>query len=250
MPFKITFNGVDNPSVMKIQSVDFSILPQVTSDIRKFAGINGAVDAGITFQEKLITVSYTLVPTALNSLLYEARNTVYSFIRGNNFKLSELVISDEPDKFYSARINSSSEIKDQLFYGEGTLEFIVPSGYSYTKTGATYTGNNTAKTLTVINAGTVDYYPLLSYTFTSNLTGTLRFTNNTTGDSLSVTGTFVIGDILLIDFQNMTVKKNGTITMSILDYTSKFFSLPNNSTTVIAYTLEGTLTTTVYPRYY
>lgn len=241
MSFNVTFNGVNIPSFINVRAVDFTVLLDITHGFKQVAGGIGLLEAGTAIGGKVLKLKIQIIPDTGKSLTDMARELAY-WVRGNNFKTASLVISDEATMTYQAKINSSIEITDLLFAGEGELDFIVPSGIAVSSVAVpVVVGTN----IVVTYNGTAPTYPVITWTVAGTLTGaTLNLTCVETGDTASITGSFVAGNIVVIDCKRKLVSLNGVTTMGLVNFSSKWITLPSRGTYNITKSQAGTFTCT------
>lgn len=247
--FNISFNSINIPSFVKVRAVDFSVLPEVRNTFKNISGGNGLVDSGTTLGSKIITVSIIIVPTATSSLTEMSRELAY-WLRGDNFKLSDLVISDEATMTYRAKINNQVDVSDLLYAGDGSLEFIVPSGTAKSSNVTPVIIDTASKTITINYNGTAPSFPKLTWKpdFASDSSLVFNLTCVETGQVLSVnTGDFTTTPetIYLFDNEKMVVKRNGLIDMKLINFTSDWIKFASRGTYIITYNASGTMTCTV-----
>lgn len=218
----LIFNGKKVPSFVRVQSVNVQTLPTIETNLKSIVGSSGRLAGRTTLGEKVITCSVVIVIPSGNSLQSCARELAV-WLRGNDFKLSPLIITDDADVQYMAKINNSVDLSDLLVAGQGTLEFVVPSGDSESVNETTNSGTDT---VTVTNSGTKITYPSFKITVGKAVTdGVITLRNTSTGDSLSLLGTFAVGDVLTVDCSKQLVKKADVVAISMISLSSKFFEL-------------------------
>ena len=235
----LNFNGKKLPEFIKVQAVNVQTLPAVNTNLKQIVGSSGRLAGRSDLGEKSITCDVIIVIPSGYTLQKCARELAV-WLRGNDFNLSPLIITDDPEVRYMAKVNSSVDLSDLLFAGQGSIEFVVPSGDSESITETTVNGTNS---VTVNNTGTKCVYPVITATIGTNVTnGSINIRNNTTGDCVTLNGTFMAGDVFTIDCVKNLVKKGDTVDISMLNLESKFFNLKegdnviqcdNNSTKLV-----------------
>lgn len=70
---------------------------------------------------------------------------------------AELVFSDEPDRIYYAVVDGSFSVQDIVNFGQGTIRFICPDPYKYTKE---FTEPFNSDNVTIRNHGSADAKPV------------------------------------------------------------------------------------------
>lgn len=218
----ITFNNNKIPAFVRVQKVHVQTLPSIGVNLKSIVGSSGCLAGHTTLGEKKIICDVIVVmPTGYT--LQKCSRELAVWLRGDNFKLSPLIISDDKEVRYWAKVNASVDLTDLLVAGQGTIEFVVPSGDCEAVEDVNVSGSNS---ITVNNTGTKEVYPVINLRIGKAVTeGTVLLQNTTTGDSLSLFGTFKAGDTFTIDCNKNLVKKGDTLAMNMLSLTSKFFNL-------------------------
>ncbi|MGE2643603.1 distal tail protein Dit, partial [Escherichia coli] len=122
----IKFAGKRIPDFVKVNKIGFSILPSIETKTLKVQGRAGVLDYGTEFGERKINADITLiVPKANEVLKYSTILAEWLF----HTELQELILDDEPDKKYMARIEGETPIDEMLRTGTGTLTFTCPSPF-------------------------------------------------------------------------------------------------------------------------
>lgn len=216
----LNFNGIDIPNFVKVKAVNITALPSVSTNLKANIGGYGVLSGNSTFGEKVISADISIVIPSGYTLQKCARELAV-WLRGNDFKLSPLKIKDDSNIHYMAKVSNSVSLNDLLYVGEGTIDFVVPSGVSVSNNIKTYTGTTRA----VFNyAGTVKAFPQIEITIKNAISnGTVNVTNVKTGEKISLTGTFEAGNKIHIDCSKHLVKVNDEIHLNMLSLDSKFF---------------------------
>lgn len=216
----LNFNGIDIPKFVKVRAVNISALASVSTNLKESAGGYGVLSGSSTFGEKIITADVSIVIPSGYSLQKCARELA-GWLVGNNFQLSPLIIKDDAEVHYMAKINNSVDISDLIFAGEGSIEFVVPSGVAVSNTTKTYSG--TTKT-SFTYGGTIKAYPQIEVTINSGISsGSVNIVNVKTGEKVSLAGSFAVGDKIIIDCSKHLVKVNDKIQLNMLSLDSQFF---------------------------
>lgn len=218
----LKFNNQLIPDFIKVKSISIQALPNVTGNVKSIAGGFGCIAGKSSFGEKILSAEVSVVIPKGQSLQSCAR-TLAKWLKGNNFKLSPLIVLDDADIMYMAKVNNSVELSDLVFVGTGTIEFIIPSGLGISTKQKSCTG---ATKVTATNSGSHTALPEISVTLAQAVTnGTVTVVHATTGDRVILNGTFARGDVININCSKHLVKVNGSVSMSIVGYSSKFFEL-------------------------
>lgn len=238
--FNITFNGVSIPSFVKVRTVDFAVLPDINHSFKQIAGGFGLLEAGTTLGGKVLKMKIIIVKDADKSLSEMSREFAY-WLRGNDYKLSDLIISDDISVIYTAKINTKVDIADLIFVGEGSLEFIVPSGSakgSFVEGSISLADNGSFQ---ILYNGTAPTQPAITWTPSADLTNaTVNITCTETGDLVSLTGNFTAGVPVLIDCKNKVVKKGGLVDLKMINFTTNWINFKSRGTYTITASKAGT----------
>lgn len=242
MAFSVTFNGVSIPSFVKVRAVDFAVLPDISHSFRQIVGGIGLRETGTSIGGKKLKMKIIIVPTVGKSLTEMSRELAY-WLRGNDFKSSPLVISDDSTMTYQAKSNTAVDISDLIYVGEGELEFIVPSGTVKSSTTVPVSVVTASSKFTITYNGTAPTYPVINWTPSANLTNvTVNFTCTETGATVSLTGNFTSGQKITIDCEKKVVLRANVVDMKLINYSSNWIKIPSRGTYNITWSQAGTYT--------
>lgn len=233
--FKITFNGVDQPKFLKVRAVSFTATPTLLNTYKEIPGANGKICTGTTLGEKMFSVS-VFFEKEVNKSLTETTRELANWLKGDNFKPSKLVFSDDKNVHYFAQVSSAPSIDDLLLLGETVIEFIVPSGKSVGAT-KTVTGNQNAN-ISIPYNGTTTSFPVIEFTSANNTAIVeLRILESVTGKTLRIKGSFKQGEKITIDCNKKIIKRGNTVDLDLLEFTSDWLRFDNKRT----YNLQGNI---------
>ena len=239
--FYINFNGMDIPEFVRVKAVNTTALPEIKTNYKSVAGGFGVIDTGTTIGGKIIEIEFIIVLPAGMSLLRAERELGY-WLMGNDFKLSPLVISDECELEYMAKVNGNVPVSDLMVAGEGTIEFFVPRGFAtnrFIKHGAV---DSNLKEAMVDYYGTADSFPIFYFTPSRDYTKeSLRITHVNKGESIILTGNFKEGEKITIDCNKKLVKVGDNLSLDLIDLNSKWVKISNRRINNFTYNLEGEL---------
>jgi predicted phage tail component-like protein len=243
--FNITLNGVSMPSFILVRTVDTAVLPTITHAFKPIAGGRGLREVGTSLGGKMINFKITILPTTGLTTLQMNRELA-QWLRGNNFKLSTLVISDEPNMTYMAKVNGVCDVTDLLIAGEGMIEFVVPVGIATSTTIVPVTVDNVGKQFTIAYNGTAMTYPVFTWTPTANFTGvTVNLVLVETGDTVSLTGNFNTGETITVDCSNKVVKRGSVVEMKLVNFSSTWINFIGRGTYHVTWNQAGNGTCTM-----
>lgn len=235
--FNINFNGVDMPSFLKVKAVNTSLFPEISHNFKEVAGSKGVKEAGTSFGAKEIKVDFIIVVPKDKNLMQMERELSY-WLMGNSFKTSPLIISDEPDLMYMAKVKDAVEVKDALFTGDGTITFVVPSGMAsnrFEKHGAV-----AGKEINIYYNGTAETYPVIEFTPTQDyMNQVLKVVEVKTGNAVILQGTFKANEKVIIDCSKRLVKVGGKLALSMISLESDWIKIEGRGLHKITLNLDG-----------
>lgn len=217
----LNFNGLDIPSFIKIKAVNIKVLPSISNNLISIVGSYGRLAGTVDVGEKIISCEFTLIKPSDKSI-QECGREFAAWLRGNNFKESDLIIKDDSSVKYKAIVNDSTELKDLLYAATGTINFVVPSGCAEDVAPKTITGDTQ---VTAVNEGTVHTYPIIKITVKNTVADSLAVQNVTTGKKIILNSTFNGGDVVVFDCKRSVITVNDNVSMSIINLDSDFFNL-------------------------
>lgn len=235
--FNINFNGVDMPSFLRVKAVNTSLFPEINHSFKQIAGSKGVKESGTTFGAKEIKIDFIIVVPKGKNLMQLQRELSY-WLMGNNFKTSPLIISDEPDLQYMAKVKDATEVKDAIFTGDGTITFVVPSGMAssrFEKHGAV-----AGKEVDIYYNGTAETYPVIEFTPDHDYVNQLlKVIEVETGKSIMLQGTFKANEKVIIDCNKRLVKVGGKLALSMISLESEWIKIENRGLHKIIFNLDG-----------
>ncbi|MDS9997136.1 distal tail protein Dit [Bacillus atrophaeus] len=164
----IYFNELPLPSFVRVINVNHSILPPVSQNTLAVGGKAGVYDYGNTLGSREISIDVIIVSpeeNVLPSLLEELSAWLYYE------EEKELILGDNPNRYYKAKFTGDSDIKESFLYGEGTLTFTCSDPYIYGLERqylipADYNGD----VLGLTNTGNAETFPQLRFEMTQDVT--------------------------------------------------------------------------------
>lgn len=161
----ITFAGKQIPDFVKVNKIGFSILPSIEVNTLKVKGRAGVLDYGNDIGERRITADITITATKPNEVLKQSTILAeWLFYR----ELQPLILADEPDKFYMARVEGETNVDELLTVGTGTISFLCPSPFKESLTPKVVTTSGIVDpkgtVTTVENKGSTEAYPQIELT--------------------------------------------------------------------------------------
>lgn len=220
----LNFNGLNAPSFVKVKAVNISALPSINTNLKGSVAGFGVLSGKSTFEEKTIKASITIIiPTGYS--LQKCARELAIWLRGDDFNLSPLILQDDPDIRYMAKVSSSVDLSDLIFAGEGEIEFVIPSGCGESISEKTVTGTNK---VSINYTGSQRAFPLIEVTV-GGTASTVTINHVQKGTSFYLNGSFSSGDKILIDCDKQLVKVNDKLHMELIGLTSEFIKLDSGT---------------------
>lgn len=229
----IIFNGKPLPSFVIIKSIDTQILSDISNT--KVKSNVGYRHKKIEFGSKIISIKFSL---ERNSTLppFDQQQELLKWVRGNDWKESELILPDNPDAHYMAICNNKIELANSDLESEGTIEFLVCNPYRIGNAKITLN----IKELQALSReiGSENIKPKIIFDITEDCEEIkLSIKNSYYDNYIRFKHNFLIGDRLTIDMETKKITLNGEIKMQILTLDSKFHEF-NKDIKDNVYTLE------------
>jgi predicted phage tail component-like protein len=155
----IKFGNKTLPNYVKVMNTTYSILPSIETKTQKVYGRGGVYDFGVELGERIIECEVIIIADNQNDVIKKAREfSTWLFYKD----LQPLIILDEPDKQYMARLSGETNIAELYRTGTTTLKFLCPSPYAESINEKVINYTPTDYTPVNVNiGGTVDTYPIV-----------------------------------------------------------------------------------------
>lgn len=164
----LKFAGIDIPSYVRVNAIKYSILPPIDSKTEKVYGRTGEYDFGTEIGAGSIEVDIQIIGDDEHDVMKKARDLA-SWLYYKD--LQPLIVADEPDKQYMARLIDETEVEETFRVGSATLKFLVPSGVAEATSDTTFSAKpTTTDPFTVKNNGGQDAYPIVDLTMKQDST--------------------------------------------------------------------------------
>jgi predicted phage tail component-like protein len=196
---------------------------------------HGAIYQGKRYPVREITVGYQLI-AASNTAYRTAFNKINGLLSAEN---AQLIFADEPDKYFTGMLSGADDPEpgSNSVTGEMTITCVDP----FKRTVETKIVTPVNNQFTLNYGGNWASYPVIHATF-SAVCGIFTLTHEN-GAVLQFSG-LSTGDVLLVDCETATIKKNGTAAPLIgaigNEWDTFFIGVGTNQ---IAMTADGTMPT-------
>jgi predicted phage tail component-like protein len=204
------FNSVESSSFdLVCKSVKRPLLPAVKTNMIELLGASGAYDFGDNeYSLRTITMRISYMGTSYEELRTRARD-IAAWLSTSTW--AQLIINDEPDKYYLAKVTSDIDLESLWELGSADIVFdCQPFAYSVTESSFTFTNIVDAYSCEFENLGTrvINFKSPQSSKSLITITGSwttlsLSMNGNTLGYTISGNNA-----VLIIDNIEMTVTKN------------------------------------------
>lgn len=203
MSVELFFNEFQLPSFVKVTGIEESLLP--TFDDENYRSI----------KVKFSVRRYRM-------LSVEQIEEFSTWLRGNNFEYSKLVLPGRTDSYYMAIVDNSVEITDGLRSGTGIIEFkCYANRFDRCIGRVTFT---TSKTISYF--GTVETYPTITLDISQECQEIeLSFSNARSTNHIKLVSHFNRGQKIIIDCKKKKITVDDKLNMQILTLDSYFHQL-------------------------
>ena len=214
----LNFNGKAIPNFVRVSKINMQVLPAVNFDTIQMG--QGTITGKTKLGSKLIKVSISIVPTGIYDTMAKCRRALASWLAGNNFGLSELIITDDADVKYMAKVSTAVDIDDLWVAGTGEIDFIVPSGLGYIDT---WIKDIPMGTVTYV--GTSPAPVKFIGTATHDIDTSVVLANATTGTKYTIILNEKAGAVVTVDTGMDVVKINDKPVLSAIGLNSETIEL-------------------------
>lgn len=123
----LKLNGIDIPSFVKVNKVEFSILPTIKNNTLSVRGRKGVYLFGQEIGERKISVDVT-IHSLPNQVMLQTRDLAEWLYHEEAVKL---VIADEPEKYYMVVPDGDTNISEVVSIGQGKITFLCTEPFAY-----------------------------------------------------------------------------------------------------------------------
>lgn len=197
-----------------VKKIHRSILPPIQNTRIAIPGKDGTEQIRTTKGDILLSVDIAILGTSRANYLSKAETLAKNLYFDEE---KELILPDDPNRTYMAKLDGATDIEQFLMDGEGTLTFVCkPYKLGTVKESLTGTGTNAGMKCPC----------KITITFTAD-----RVTPITVSlggvEKINIDGEFVSGDVVVIENKYVTLNENNA--MPRVSYTSDFFELPSGA---------------------
>lgn len=212
----VIFNDLNLSDYCVIKSIKESILPPISTTRKVIPGRRGTKYIRKELGEKIIEIDVEIPAVGFGD-----RQSTINEITPKLYTQDEKELILRGNRKYYASIDSESNIENLVFHGATTLVFLATDPLAYGETKTIDITNSPA----ILNEGTYETTGMITVEITEDVSN-LNVTLQSTGEFISVTHNFLIGDIVRIDLWEEMVYKNGESIMHDCILDSDFFNIP------------------------
>lgn len=228
------FNGIDFDAHLKVERIRRDLLPPITIISTKVPTCIG---------NKFIRVEQGVGKIEVDIRLIEVnRQKVQDKVRMlagllHTDEPKKLILRDGPTKYNLAILSDETPVEKLFFTGFTTLVFLCLNPLAYDINSTTI---SLAASTQINNTGTYEATGTITVNIASIISN-LEVRQIETGENIYIEHTFAAGDVVVIDLEDETVKKNGNLIMTDVHLTSDFFVIPRALSTITLSSGSGTL---------
>lgn len=164
----IYFNEIRMPDFVKVINIEHSILPPVSQNLLTVGGKAGAYDFGNNMGTREINIDIVIVMDEPNTLP-EKLELLAEWLYYDEPK--ELILGDNPNRYYVAKFTGDSNVKESFLIGEGTLTFLCSDPYIKGAEIVHQVPTDLTDVYELVNEGTAETFPKMTFTIAKDLTG-------------------------------------------------------------------------------
>jgi len=163
----ITFNNIPMPYFVHVKNIKHRILPTISQNLLTVGGRAGSYDYGNTIGNREIDIDIQIItpePNVLPAYLRILAEWLY------HEDARELVLGDNPSKYYIAKLSGDTDITEDFVVGEGTLKFVCVDPFIYGESKMKLIDSYNGEILEYENNGTAPVSPVMQFTINKDIT--------------------------------------------------------------------------------
>lgn len=150
MAYEVMFAGVSLSDYCTVLNIERSVLPPRTNLSKDITAMNGSLYTGYHYGERTIGVE-VMIPARTREEYVRKVRELASVLHTES--PCELIVSDEPDKYYYAVLDGATDLDRGVFSGSLTLNFICHDPIAYSTEWKSFEPNAN-NIVTIENEGT------------------------------------------------------------------------------------------------
>lgn len=217
----VKFNGLELPNWITVTEVSFQALSEIEmmeySSPRSVGGVDGGVERGGS------TITLKLFMEKTDSLnIHEQKRELKRWAMGDNWKASQIIFTEQPDKYYMGRVTNSIDINDLFTHGETEVTLYCADPLAYDIDETVVKGN--AGKATIDYDGLEKAYATVSITL-EKACEQIVVRNTKTNSEMVLKGSFKKNDKVTIDSNRKKISVNDKVAMKIMMFDSDWLYL-------------------------
>lgn len=231
----IKFNGKELPEWVSVTGISFQTVNLSVLEHETTKRI-GNIDAGINRDGVDVSLSIFISPVEDMTILDQS-DELKRFIMGDNWKVSQLILLEQPNKFYNARVSNAVDITDAFTHGESEIIFHAsdPKKYDMTET-----VENSSNGEISIDYDGMEITPILiEFTAGASISNP-KFIHEESGKEIRILTTMSSGQKLVVDNRLNKVLINGSNAKQHMAFESSWLVLQHGNNTLTCVDAQGT----------
>lgn len=152
MAYEVKFAGINLSDYCTVLNVERSVLPPRENFSKSIPTMNGSFYTGYHYGEREITLEVYIKAKTNQEYMNKVRQLADAL---HTEAPSELIISDEPDRYYYAVLDGDTVLDKTVFSGTVQLKFICHDPIAYSNTEEVFEPDS-KNVVTIVNNGTTD----------------------------------------------------------------------------------------------
>lgn len=163
----ITFNNIPMPYFVHVKNIKHRILPTISQNLLTVGGRAGSYDYGNVVGNREIDIDIQIITPEPNVLpAYLAILSEWLYYEDAR----ELILGDNPNRYYIAKISGDTDITEDFVVGEGTLKFVCTDPFIYGESKMNIIDSYDGEILKYENNGTAPVTPIMQFTISKDIT--------------------------------------------------------------------------------
>lgn len=230
----VKFNKKDAPDFIRVTGINFPALPEIEHKETAVPRRYGNIDNGVNFGGKPITLTIMLVDEKVKNI-HDQSDELKLWLKGDNWKPSQLTFDEQPKQYLLARVVNNVEIDDLFIHGESSIEFYASDPTKYDVASYSVSSENGAVNIPYTG---MEATPAVITVTIKEACNNLNIKHSQSAFNIRLLGAFKAGSKVLIDCDRKVIKVDGTVTMKLLAFESRWIYL-SEGTNTIAVTSEN-----------
>lgn len=239
--YKINFNNIDMPDFVKV--IGRGLKTSSSLDVQSVSSSIGQRHTRTKIGSKELPIDIIIKPDKEKSL-DEQLDELNEWLIGNDYKPSKLIFPEQPDFYLWANVSGSTEIKDDLRMGTGSINFVALNPIKYSINPIIQTG---LSKIIIDYKGIIKGSPIITLTMKEAANSIEVVNEQDLKNHVILNHPFKANDVIVIDNEKRKVTLNGQVNMKMVAFQSKWLQLKKGSNKIIIRQNNNDTTTTNSP---